>query len=166
MDKKYTIEDLRNVMKILLSENGCPWDKSQTHKSLKEYFIEETYEVIDAIDNNNKDNLCEELGDVLFQIVFHSQLAENENLFLFDDVVNGITKKMINRHPHIFNKTHNLNTSDINLNWDRIKQKEKGYKSNIDIIKSIPKSLPALMRSQKTISKAQKIKLDSIDLTN
>ena len=82
MDKKYNINDLRNVMKKLLGENGCPWDKAQTHQSLKKYFIEETYEVIDAINNNDKDNLCEELGDVLFQVIFHSQLAENENLFL------------------------------------------------------------------------------------
>ena len=119
MDKKYNINDLRNVMKKLLGENGCPWDKAQTHQSLKKYFIEETYEVIDAINNNDKDNLCEELGDVLFQVIFHSQLAENENLFLFDDVVDGITRKMINRHPHIFSDKKNSSISDINLKWDR-----------------------------------------------
>ena len=97
MNKKYTIDDLREVMKTLLSENGCPWDKAQTHESLKQYFIEETYEVIEAINNKDKNNLCEELGDVLFQIVFHSELAEKENLFLFEDVVDGITRKMVSR---------------------------------------------------------------------
>lgn len=165
MDKKYNINDLKSVMKKLLSENGCPWDKAQTHQSLKKYFIEETYEVIDAINNNDKDNLCEELGDVLFQVIFHSELAEKENLFLFDDVVDGITKKMINRHPHIFSDNKISSISDINLKWDSIKKQEKGYKSNVEIIKSVPKSLPALMRSEKIISKAQKTKLDNINLS-
>ena len=165
MDKKYNINDLKSVMKKLLSENGCPWDKAQTHQSLKKYFIEETYEVIDAINNNDKDNLCEELGDVLFQVIFHSELAEKENLFLFDDVVDGITKKMINRHPHIFSDNKISSISDINLKWDSIKKQEKGYKSNVEIIKSVPKSLPALMRSEKIISKAQKNKLDNINLS-
>ena len=109
--------------------------------------------------------MCEELGDVLFQVIFHSELAEKENLFLFDDVVDGITKKMINRHPHIFSDNKISSISDINLKWDSIKKQEKGYKSNVEIIKSVPKSLPALMRSEKIISKAQKTKLDNINLS-
>lgn len=163
MNKKYTIEDLRQVMQKLLSENGCPWDKAQTHESLKRYFIEETYEVIDAIDNKDSDNLCEELGDVLFQVVFHSQLAEQENLFLFEDVVDGITQKMIMRHPHVFSNEKNITKEKINTRWESIKKQEKGYKNNIEIIKSVPRSLPALIRSEKTISKAEKTKLDTIN---
>lgn len=164
MDKKYNIDDLRQVMKKLLGENGCPWDKAQTHQSLKKYFIEETYEVIDAIDNKDSENLCEELGDVLFQVVFHSELAEKENLFLFEDVVDGVTKKMITRHPHIFSDNKSSSISEINLKWDSIKKQEKGYKSNMEIIKSVPKSLPALMRSEKTISKAIKTQTDTLNL--
>ncbi len=163
MSKKYNIKDLRAVMKKLLSENGCPWDKAQTHKSLQKYFIEETYEVIDAIDNNNSQNLCEELGDVLFQVIFHSELAERENLFLFEDVVDGITRKMIMRHPHVFSKNSIKTTEEINSKWESIKKQEKGYKSNMEIVRSIPKSLPALMRSEKTISKAEKTELESLD---
>lgn len=163
MNKKYTIDDLRQVMKKLLSEEGCPWDKAQTHDSLKQYFIEETYEVIEAINNRDKNNLCEELGDVLFQIIFHSELAEKENLFLFEDVVDGITRKMILRHPHVFTEDKNTSPEKINLKWDSIKKAEKGYKSNMEIVKSVPKSLPALMRSVKTISKAEKTGLTTLD---
>lgn len=163
MNKKYTIDDLREVMKTLLSENGCPWDKAQTHESLKQYFIEETYEVIEAINNKDKNNLCEELGDVLFQIVFHSELAEKENLFLFEDVVDGITRKMVSRHPHVFTADKSTSPKEISLKWDSIKKAEKGYKSNMEIINSVPKSLPALIRSVKTISKAEKTGLDSLN---
>lgn len=166
MAEKYNINDLRRVMKKLLGKNGCTWDKAQTHQSLKKYFIEETYEVIEAINNNNSENLCEELGDVLFQIVFHSELAEKENLFLFDNVVDGITKKMIMRHPHVFSKSIEKTAEYTNSNWDSIKKQEKGYKSNIEIVKSVPKALPALIRSEKTISKAEKTNLDTLNLEN
>lgn len=169
MEKKYNINDLKLVMEKLLGENGCPWDKAQTHESLKKYFIEETYEAIDAINNNDKDNLCEELGDVLFQIIFHSKLAEKENLFSFEDVVDGITKKMILRHPHVFSTEGNRSVKEINTKWESIKKQEKGYKNNMEIIKSVPHSLPALIRSDKTISKAEKTNLDHIifeDLVN
>lgn len=166
MDKKYTIDDLQTVMKKLLGDNGCPWDKAQTHESLKKYFIEETYEVIDAIDNKDNNNLCEELGDVLFQVIFHSELAEKENMFLFDDVVDGITKKMISRHPHVFLNSEKTDENKINEKWESIKKQEKGYKSNIEIIKSVPRSLPALMRAEKTISKAEKTKVDCLNFEN
>lgn len=166
MKDKYNINDLREVMKQLLGENGCPWDKEQSHESLKQYFIEETYEVIEAINTKNSANLCEELGDVLFQIIFHSELAEKENLFLFDDVVDGITRKMILRHPHVFSDNDKNSIEDLNSKWESIKKREKGYKNNIEIIKSVPTSLPALMRSEKTISKAEKTKLEALDFEN
>ncbi len=152
--KKYDIESLRAVMQDLLGENGCEWDKAQDHKSLKKYLIEECYEVIDAIDKDDGENLCEELGDLLFQIVFHSCLAQKEGLFDFDDVTDGITRKMIQRHPHVFADAHYNDKDDINEKWESIKKQEKGYKSNMEIIKSVPRSLPALMRSVKTFSKA------------
>ncbi len=166
MSGKYGIDDLRNVMKRLLGENGCPWDKAQTHESLRQYFIEETYEVIEAINKGDKDNLCEELGDVLFQVVFHSELAERENLFLFEDVTDGITRKMIQRHPHVFADDDGNSVEKINSKWESIKKAEKGYKNNIDVVKSVPSSLPALMRSTKTISKAVKTGLDTLDFEN
>lgn len=163
MEKRYDMNDLRNVMKQLLGEKGCPWDKAQNHESLRQYFIEEVYEVVDAINKKDSENLCEELGDVLFQIVFHSELAEKEELFKFEDVVHNITKKMINRHPHIFSDAAISSTEDINKKWESIKKEEKGYKSNIEIVKSVPASLPALMRAEKTVSKAEKTKLDTLN---
>lgn len=166
MADKYNINDLREVMKKLLGENGCPWDKAQNHKSLKKYLIEEAYEVIDAIDNRDNDNLCEELGDLLFQIIFHSELSEKEGLFSFDDVTEGITRKMILRHPHVFNDQEEKTTEEINDKWESIKKEEKGYKNNMEIIKSVPRSLPALMRSVKTVSKAENTGLESLDIEN
>lgn len=153
---KYNIDDLRKVMKKLLSENGCPWDKAQTHSSLRKYLIEECYEAIDAIDNNDMDNLCEELGDILFQVMFHSELAENEGCFNLDKVINDITNKMIYRHPHVFANESDRDQNSIIANWDKLKEKEKGYRSSNEVINSVPKALPSLIRSQKVISKAVK----------
>lgn len=157
----YNINDLREVMKKLLSEKGCSWDKAQTHKTLRKYLIEECYEAIDAINNNDMGNLCEELGDILFQVVFHSELAQREGYFNLDTVINNITAKMIYRHPHVFSDTEAKNNSDIIKNWDKLKEKEKGYKNAGDVLKAIPKALPSLIRAQKTIGKAQKYKLDT-----
>lgn len=154
----YSISDLKNVMKKLLSENGCPWDKAQTHETLKKYLIEECYEAVDAISNNDMDNLCEELGDVLFQVVFHSELASKEGYFDLDKVINDVTAKMVYRHPHIFGDTSCKDADEVLYNWDKLKEKEKGYKSSDDIINSVPKALPSLMRSQKVISKVKKYK--------
>lgn len=148
----YTIDDLKNVMQTLLSDNGCSWDRAQTHETLKQYLIEECYEAVEAINNKDMDNLCEELGDLLFQIIFHSELAQKEQKFNFDDVVDNVTKKMIYRHPHVFNK----DDESQNIGWDKLKEKEKGYKTADDVINSVPKALPSLIRSQKIISKSIK----------
>ncbi len=145
------------IMDRLLAEDGCPWDRVQTHESLRRYLIEESYEVIDAIDNGNDEGLCEELGDVLLQVVFHSKLAEKEGKFTFDDVVRGVSHKMITRHPHVFADGSAKNPDEVLYNWDEIKKKEKGYKSDTDALKSIPKSLPALMRAEKLVSKGNKL---------
>lgn len=162
----YDINDLRNVMKKLLSENGCPWDKEQTHATLRKYLIEECYETVEAINNKDMDNLCEELGDVLFQVVFHSELAQKKGYFNLDDVINNVTAKMIYRHPHIFSENKNTNTDDIINNWDRLKEKEKGYKNVNEILSSVPKALPSLIRSQKIINKSIKYNKDNENLEN
>lgn len=147
---KYNINDLKNVMKKLLAEKGCDWDKAQTHDTLKKYLIEECYEAIEAINNNDMDNLCEELGDILFQVIFHSELAEKEGKFNIDNVINDITAKMIYRHPHVF-------TDDPTIpDWDSLKKKEKGHQSEKDIFESVPKALSTIIRAQKIISKAEK----------
>ncbi len=161
MSDKYTLDDLCMVVRRLTAKDGCPWDSIQTHNSLKRYLIEECYEVIDAIDNKDNVNMCEELGDVLFQIVFHSELARREKAFDISDVTDGVTRKMISRHPHIFSGNNDKTIAEINDSWESIKKAEKGYKNNMEILKSIPSSLPALMRSEKTVTKAYKNNMDS-----
>lgn len=163
---QYNINDLADVMKALLSQNGCPWDKAQTHTTLRKYLIEECYEAVEAINKNDMDNLCEELGDILFQVMFHSELAKKEGYFTLDRVINDITKKMIYRHPHVFLNEGGNTQDEIIDNWDKLKEKEKKYKSPQDIISSVPHSLPALMRGQKVISKAIKYNKCSDDLNS
>lgn len=160
MDKKYNFEDFVNIMKRLISDDGCPWDKIQTHKTLRRYLIEESYEVIDAINNDNKANLCEELGDVLLQVVFHSIIAEKNSEFKLDDVINDVSEKMIRRHPHIFSDSNAENADDVLYNWEEIKKKEKNYTTVTDTLKSVPKSLPSLMRAEKVQNKAAKVGFD------
>ena len=164
-NKKYNMTDLNNVMESLLAENGCPWDKVQTHETLKNYLIEESYEVVEAIDNKDSENLCEELGDVLFQIIFHSKLAERENKFDFSDVVNNVTAKMIYRHPHVFADESADTPQDVSKSWEVLKKKEKGYNTKKDVLESIPNALPALIKGDKTVSKATKLGLENINLT-
>ena len=164
-NRKYNMTDLNNVMESLLAENGCPWDKVQTHETLKNYLIEESYEVVEAIDNKDSENLCEELGDVLFQIIFHSKLAERENKFDFSDVVNNVTAKMIYRHPHVFADESADTPQDVSKSWEVLKKKEKGYNTKKDVLESIPNALPALIKGDKTVSKATKLGLENINLT-
>ena len=156
----YNIDDLLKIVSILRSDIGCPWDKKQTHKSLRQNFIEETYEVIEAIDNNNIDLLMEELGDVLLQVVFHAQLESEINNFNFDDVTDCICKKLIIRHPHVFSDTKVKNIDDVLNNWEKIKQQTKNQNSQLDAINSIAKTLPALMRTFKVLKKTAKINPD------
>lgn len=155
MEKKYTYEDFIAIVSRLRSPDGCPWDKVQTHDSLKKCILEETYEVIDAIDNQDMENLCEELGDVLLQVVFHSQIEKEMGRFTMEDVVDGISKKMISRHPHIFSDASVDTPEEVLQNWEEIKKKEKGCTSQTEVLNRIPKSLPALIRAQKVQSKAK-----------
>jgi tetrapyrrole methylase family protein/MazG family protein len=156
-NKKYTFDFFLQVMERLIAPDGCPWDRVQTHESLKRYLIEECYEAVDAIDNKDSANLCEELGDVMLQVVFHSILAKKEGLFDIDDVIRGVTEKMINRHRHIFGDVNAQTPDEVLKSWEEIKKEEKKYESGTAQLRSIPKSLPALMRSEKVIGKAEKL---------
>jgi tetrapyrrole methylase family protein/MazG family protein len=152
--------DFINIMDTLRGEDGCPWDKEQTHESLKRYLIEECYEVLEAIDEKDEDMLVEELGDVLLQIVFHAQLGKEEGYFDIKDVIKGVSKKMIERHPHIFGKVKAETTEQVLANWDEIKKKEKGFETYTEELRHIPKNLPALMRAEKIQAKAKKVGFD------
>ena len=156
----YKFDDLVKIMELLRSENGCPWDREQNHKSIRQNFIEETYEVIEAIDTENSALLLEELGDVLLQVVFHSQLSKEENSFDIDDVCDGICKKLIVRHPHVFGEVCADTSDKVLQNWDAIKMQTKSQNTQSDVIDSVSKSLPALMRSQKIQGKAAKVGFD------
>ena len=133
--KKYTFEDLREIMRTLRSENGCPWDRRQTHESLIPCLEEEAGEGIDAIRNQDPENLCEELGDLLFQVMSHSQIAEEKGLFTIDDVVDGVSAKMVRRHPNVFGD-EKVNSSEEGLDlWNRIKTEEKSKKEQKTLTK-------------------------------
>lgn len=158
--EKYNVYDLVEIIALLRSEDGCPWDKVQTHESIRKDFIEETYEVIEAINKKNPDMLREELGDVLMQVVFHTNIETEKGGFTIDDVADEICKKMIIRHPHVFGDVNAETVDDVLTNWDAIKRDTKGQKSTSEAIDSIPRELPALMRAQKVQKKAAKAGFD------
>jgi tetrapyrrole methylase family protein/MazG family protein len=153
---KYTLEDLLKVIEILRSENGCMWDREQDHKSIRRNFIEEVYEVCEAIDTDDCELLKEELGDVLFQVVFHTEIEKEKGVFDIEDVADGICKKMIYRHPHVFGNTTVSKTEEILDNWDALKMTEKNQESATDTLNSVARTLPALIRAEKIQSKAAK----------
>ncbi|RGZ00120.1 MazG family protein [Clostridium sp. AM58-1XD] len=125
----YTFEDLIDVVaKLRDEEKGCPWDREQTHESLKTYLENECQEVIQAIDNGDMENLCEELGDVLFQIMIHSQIGKEEEIFTIEDVIDGLCRKMIYRHPHVFGNVKVNSADECNALWKELKKREKGKK--------------------------------------
>ncbi len=154
--ERYGIADLLEIMKLLRSENGCPWDREQTHGSIRKDLLEEAYEVADAIDRADDTDLCEELGDLLLQVVFHSRIAEEENAFSFDNVCDGICRKLILRHPHVFGDVQVENSSQVLDNWDAIKKVEKHQQSATETLKSVPAAFPAAMRAQKVQKRAVK----------
>jgi len=164
-EKKYTLEELIEIIKILRSKNGCPWDREQTHESLKKCLIEEAYEVIEAIDKNDKNNLEEELGDLLLQIVFHSNIAEEEKLFNMEDVITRVSSKMVSRHPHVFGNKKADDVEEALLTWEEMKKEEKGNKTQTEIMRDIPKVFPALTRSYKVQKKAAEVGFDWDDIT-
>ncbi len=158
--EKFDIEDLRNIIRILRSENGCPWDREQTHESIIPGFIEETYEVVEAIERKDADMLREELGDVLLQIVFHCQIEEEQGGMSFNDAVTEVCRKMIVRHPHVFGDVTADTSEEVLKNWDKIKAETKHQKSLNERLESIAKPMPALMRTQKVIHKTAKEGID------
>lgn len=160
----YKFEDLVEIVKVLRSENGCDWDKEQTHKSIRNDFIEEVYEAVEAIDTENKELLLEELGDVLLQVVFHSRISEEEKDFDIDDVADGICKKLINRHPHVFGDVKVKNSEEVLRNWSEIKKLEKHQTTPAKEIDDVARSLPSLMRTQKIIKRGQKAGIFSADI--
>ncbi|HZD61130.1 MAG TPA: nucleoside triphosphate pyrophosphohydrolase [Anaerolineae bacterium] len=158
---KYTCEHLVEIMSRLRGPQGCPWDKEQTHESLRRYLIEEAYETIEAIDENDPKHLKEELGDLLLQIVFHSQIASETGQFTMDDVSGGIITKLIRRHPHIFGEVEVSSAREVVINWEKIKDQEKGKASALS---GIPKSLPALLYAFKLQAKAARVGFDWEDV--
>lgn len=126
---KYSFEEFMNIIRELRSEHGCPWDKEQTHESLKKCLADETQEVFEAIDHKDYENLCEELGDVLLQVALHSVIAEEKNEFTIEDVITGVSEKMIRRHPHVFSDVKVENVEDVLANWEAIKKEEKAKKT-------------------------------------
>lgn len=164
MKKSYEFADFMNIIRQLRSEDGCPWDREQTHESLKNCLIEEAYEVIEAINNKDNENLCEELGDILLQVALHTVIAEEKGEFYLTDVINGISSKMIRRHPHVFGKLDqtgtDIDSNTVLQNWEEIKRQEKKEDKASEGILSIPKALPSTMRAEKVQKKAARVGLD------
>ena len=156
------IERLANIVHVLRKE--CPWDKVQTHESLKRCMIEEAYESTEAIDNNDFINLREELGDVLLQVVFHADLAHEESYFDLKDVINDECEKMIRRHPHIFSEETAKTVDKVVEKWENVKSKEHGNTTHTQRLKDVPKSLPALLRSEKVLKRAADANFEQSDL--
>lgn len=154
---EYSISDLVEIMEILRSPGGCPWDREQTHKSIRRNLIEETYEVVEAIDKDDKTLMCEELGDLMLQVVFHARMAEEDGDFTLNDVADGICKKLILRHPHIFSDVKADTTEQVLTNWDNIKKEEKHQKSDREVLDSVSHSLPSLIRADKLAGKCKKL---------
>lgn len=161
--EKYSVSDLISIMALLRGEGGCPWDREQDHLTIRKNLIEEAYEVVEAIDAGDPEMLCEELGDLLLQVVFHSRISEEEGDFSIEEVADGICRKLIHRHPHIFSDVVVKDSGEVLENWDAIKKQEKGQKTASDTLHSVPKVLPALMRSQKVQKRAAKTGFDYPD---
>ena len=150
------------IMERLLSTGGCPWDREQTHESLKPFLIEEAYEVNESIDKGDFDELKEELGDLILQIIFHSAIAKNEGHFSIEDVLNAICEKMIRRHPHIFGNDNWETAEEVLKNWEELKKSEKtnGKKKRESILDGIPKQLPALIKAHRIQDRAARVGFD------
>lgn len=158
--ENYDIYDLIKIMEHLRSEDGCPWDREQSHESIRSNVIEEAYEVADAIDSGSQEMLVEELGDLLLQVVFHARMDEEAGGFNFNDVCDGICKKLVYRHPHVFGDVNADTSDEVLKNWDALKKTEKKQESFTDTLNSVPKAFPALMRSQKVQKRAARAGFD------
>ena len=151
---RYGYEDLLEIIRLLRSEDGCPWDKVQTHRSIRRGLLEEAYEAAEAIDNDDPVLLKEELGDVLMQVVFHADIESDAGRFTMDDVCDGVVKKLLFRHPHVFGDGHEYSPESVLVSWDKLKRREKGQKTVADSMDSVARSLPGLWRAEKLQKKA------------
>lgn len=151
---QYGYEDLLEIIRLLRSEDGCPWDKAQTHQSIRRGLLEEAYEAAEAIDNDDPVLLKEELGDVLMQVVFHADIESDAGRFTIDDVCDGVVKKLLFRHPHVFGSQHEDSPESAPVSWDKLKRQEKGQKTVTDSMDSVARSLPGLWRAEKLQNKA------------
>ncbi|MBQ6706688.1 MAG: nucleoside triphosphate pyrophosphohydrolase [Clostridia bacterium] len=155
--EKYTVDDLLTIMRLLRTPEGCPWDRAQTHRSIRGDFLEETYEAIEAIDREDRELLKEELGDVLLQVVFHSCIEEELGGFTFDEVVNGLCNKLIMRHPHVFGDKSASDTEQALENWDAVKRQSKPDQRQTRLLDNVPHALPALLRAEKVNKRAGRV---------
>lgn len=156
----YGVYDLADIIELLRSEDGCPWDREQTHESIRRNFLEEAYETVEAIDEGSPEHLCEELGDVLTQVVFHARIEEELGSFDLDGVADAVCKKLIYRHPHVFGDVSVSGSAEVLSNWDELKKTEKQQKTVTESMDSVAKSLPALWRAEKIQGKAKKAGFD------
>lgn len=154
--EKYTLRDLREIVRLLRAPGGCPWDIQQTHESIRRNLLEEAYEAAEAIDEHAPEHLKEELGDVLLQVFFHASIEEDAGRFNLDDVADGICKKLIYRHPHVFEEKQAETTGQVLANWEALKRREKGQKTETNALDSVARSLPGLWRADKIQAKAER----------
>ena len=161
----YGVKDLEEIVRILRAPGGCPWDAEQTHQSIRRNFLEEAYEAVEAIDEDSPEHLEEELGDVLLQVVMHARMEQEAGRFDLDGVADGICKKLIYRHPHVFGDVAVSGTGEVLSNWEALKRKEKGQATNTDALEAVARSLPALWRAEKVQKKARKAGFDWPDVS-
>ena len=155
-ERVHDVASAVELVRVLRSEEGCPWDREQDHHSIRTEFIEETYEAVEAIDREDSELLREELGDVLFQVLFHTEIEREAGRFTLEDVTTELVNKMIYRHPHVFGKTKVSGTGEVLDNWDRLKTAEKSRDTLYDVLNAVPKQYPALLRAKKIAKKAKK----------
>lgn len=156
----YDMNDFRRIIEVLRSHGGCPWDIEQTHESIRRNLLEEAYEVCEAIDQKSSEHLCEELGDLLLQIIFHTRIEEEKGTFNLDDVADSSCKKLIFRHPHVFGSVDVSGSDEVIRNWDELKRQEKSQTTVAKTMTDVAESLPALWRAEKVQKKAKKVGFD------
>lgn len=161
---RYDYNDLLEIIRILRSPDGCPWDRVQTHTSIRRGLLEESYEAAEAIDLDDAPLLQEELGDVLMQVVFHADIEKDRGRFTMEDVIDGVVKKLLFRHPHVFGSAHEESAESVLISWDALKRQEKGQKSIWEAMDTVARSLPGLWRAEKIQKKAADAGFDWADI--
>jgi tetrapyrrole methylase family protein / MazG family protein len=162
----YALQDLKDIMAFLRSPDGCPWDRVQSHETLRRHAVEEAYEVVDAVESGSPDRLRDELGDLLMQVVFHARIAEENSEFDFEDVDDGICRKLVTRHTHVFGMDEADSPEAVVGNWEKNKKNEKGLADQASVMEDVPRTLPALMRSEKVQQKARQVGFDWTELAD